>query len=348
MLLNKTLMVVRSFKKHRGRKGERGGSLPASAGSAEAPVADTSVDQKKWVRDMEQHSPHMTPESQKAYEFLKRLDAQVRKANKDVDKGGELIQQTTDAHNKLYESSNAGEGHISDADQKALWELDRKETDAWKSFKDLQDKRFKLEDSVQIKSLRRLGVPDFSPFNFVADGPQTRRADVFIGNARKASVLTNYKTPPVKVGAAPDVEQPDGTTKQPIRAYYSHNDGKIYTTDATMSARTMVHEFGHHLEKNNPEIHEAALDFLWTRAGYHEEAVNLQNLQPERGFESNEYAFKDHFADSYSGKTYSGASATEIISMGLEGLFANATEFALKDPDYFHFMYNVLRKKNGS
>jgi hypothetical protein len=41
------------------------------------------------------------------------------------------------------------------------------------------------------------------------------------------------------------------------------------------------------------------------------------------------------------GKTY-GQDATELISMGLEWMFAKPVEFATKDPEMFDWLYNLV------
>ncbi len=37
--------------------------------------------------------------------------------------------------------------------------------------------------------------------------------------------------------------------------------------------------------------------------------------------------------------------ASEIVSMGVEYMYSRPIEFAAKDPDYFDFMFNLLRGK---
>ena len=49
----------------------------------------------------------------------------------------------------------------------------------------------------------------------------------------------------------------------------------------------------------------------------------------------------DNFIDVYMGKYYKDAS--EILSMGLQYFYSNPVELMTKDPEYFDFIYNLVR-----
>lgn len=99
---------------------------------------------------------------------------------------------------------------------------------------------------------------------------------------------------------------------------------------------TVVHEMGHWLEAISPEVKRAALDFYNRRT----KGEPLKSLGPS--YDANERTRADNFIDPYMGKDYKGK-ATEIISMGAEFLFRDPLTFARQDPEYFDFMYNLLR-----
>jgi hypothetical protein len=52
-----------------------------------------------------------------------------------------------------------------------------------------------------------------------------------------------------------------------------------------------------------------------------------------------------HFSTTINSKLYRRAS-TELITMGIERLIADAKGFADKDPEYFRFMLEILRRAN--
>lgn len=117
----------------------------------------------------------------------------------------------------------------------------------------------------------------------------------------------------------------------------------------TSGAGVTVHEWGHALEHQNPDIGRAALKFL-------QERVGNEPLKPMigRGYKRGEMGRDDDFEKAfgqharYVGKDYYGR-ATEIMSMGLEKLFNDPVGFANQDPDYFDFVVGIahgpMRKK---
>lgn len=104
---------------------------------------------------------------------------------------------------------------------------------------------------------------------------------------------------------------------------------------------TYVHEMGHALEHKHKGILGAAKDFLDRRAK--EDPDGLVALSKITGisYGRNERAWKDKFIDPYMGKYY--AEATEIVSMGLQMLYANPSRLLKEDPKYFEFILNIVR-----
>jgi hypothetical protein len=105
------------------------------------------------------------------------------------------------------------------------------------------------------------------------------------------------------------------------------------------NARTVVHELGHWLEDNDPRIKAEAFRFFAQRT----QGEASKSLRSTTGlsYRSDEYTKTDQFLDAYMGKTY-GQRATELISMGLEWMFAKPVEFATKDPEMFDWLYNLV------
>lgn len=119
----------------------------------------------------------------------------------------------------------------------------------------------------------------------------------------------------------------------PGRAF--HRDGEIWLGN-TSGARTTIHELGHALEFNDAEVHQKAVEFLERRTKG-EAALWLGD-----NYDKDEMARKDKFLDPYMGKDY-GDRATEIVSMGLEQMWINPARFAKADPEYFDFIFNLMR-----
>ena len=104
---------------------------------------------------------------------------------------------------------------------------------------------------------------------------------------------------------------------------------------------TSVHEMGHWLEYQNPDVKQWANEFLdYRTAG--EEAKKLSEITGHKGYRGWEVAKEDKFIEPYMGKIYSDK-ATELISMGLEQFYRDPLWFAKADPEMFDFIYNMAR-----
>jgi len=109
----------------------------------------------------------------------------------------------------------------------------------------------------------------------------------------------------------------------------------------TTSARTIVHELAHTLEFDDPRVLRASLDFIARRTAG-ESYQKLSKITGNTFYKDDEIAKPDKFISPYIGKDY-GGQATEVISMGVEHLYAEPERLAREDPDYFDFMLRVLR-----
>jgi len=116
--------------------------------------------------------------------------------------------------------------------------------------------------------------------------------------------------------------------------------GNIIDLPASAETSSVIHEVGHFLEDNNPVIHSKAVEFLERRTAG-STVVSLNQLTGRTSFTTGEVAKNGNFIDPYMGKQTGWA--TEIVSMGLEYLYKDPIALAIKDPDYFDFMWNLLR-----
>lgn len=115
---------------------------------------------------------------------------------------------------------------------------------------------------------------------------------------------------------------------------------------ATDSAqRTVIHELGHSFEMFDAGAHQAAFNFLQRRT-QGETARSLAQLTKNSNYRPEEVAKPDRFVSPYVGKIYSYAwggrlRATEVISMGIERMWADPVAFAKEDPEHFALAYDI-------
>jgi hypothetical protein len=139
---------------------------------------------------------------------------------------------------------------------------------------------------------------------------------------------------------------------RPIRASDSTTASGYYTSDGQMflrrggsrqdTAGMAVHELGHAWESNNPSVRKAATDFLLKRAG--QEEIGRISLW---GNDAEGVLDKFSISNGYAGRVYRDDGGritnTEIVSCGMNLLYTCPRDFAVRDPEYFAFMIDLLR-----
>ena len=129
------------------------------------------------------------------------------------------------------------------------------------------------------------------------------------------------------------------------RAYYMNDTRAIHINKDT-SVSVIVHEIVHDIEYSHPDVSAKTKAFLLKRANG-EQPKQLRVLTGMKGYKPNEVAYEDEWkkrgGSHYMGKVYPRAS-TELLTMGIERMLADAKSFAEKDPEYFRFMLEILRK----
>lgn len=137
-------------------------------------------------------------------------------------------------------------------------------------------------------------------------------------------------------------------TPDPVngRADYTYGSKRVRLSENS-GRDTAVHELGHAIEDQIPGAGAAAREFLRYRTA----GEPLVNLRQKFGgfYDANEEGRPDRFIEAfgeqgghYVGKHYP-SGATEVLSMGVEKLYADPLTFAKKDPEYFKFIVGVLR-----
>lgn len=128
-------------------------------------------------------------------------------------------------------------------------------------------------------------------------------------------------------------------------AHFAYTRHIEINADSESGRRTIVHEISHSLEVSSPQNLRASNAFLNYRTPG-EKPVKLKNLLPGHGYGAAEVARPDKFSTPYVGKLYGEVGnqrATEVISMGVEALYADPLKFALEDPEYFDFILHIVR-----
>lgn len=124
------------------------------------------------------------------------------------------------------------------------------------------------------------------------------------------------------------------------RGYF---DGTDIFLGPDAAVHSYVHEIGHRIERDNPRVLQAAVDFFQRRTqGYSEEPMS--NYFPGAG--AHERTIVDKFSDPYIGRVYKDDKgqirATEVVTMGLQYMHEDPVRFAEQDPDHFAFIYDTL------
>lgn len=159
------------------------------------------------------------------------------------------------------------------------------------------------------------------------------------GQLNKGTKWISQKVHPdvVKYGDSPALQlhpkmRPDGYAH---RASYNSN-AKVINWSGEGGSRTFIHEYGHHLQDQNPKNVNVISRYFQTQI----EGEDIKRIYA--GME--EWGFRDKFYDLYSGKVYShNLVGDEILSRGLEEMSVNPARFLEKAPGHFNIVYAVMR-----
>lgn len=110
--------------------------------------------------------------------------------------------------------------------------------------------------------------------------------------------------------------------------------GEDYSSNGHSQLTTAIHELGHRMERDNPNITKLEREFYDRRT----KGEDLKWLG--HGFNKNEKTRKDNFLDPYMGKDY-GSDAFELLSMGMQMYFTEPQKL-MKDPDMYKFISGIL------
>lgn len=129
------------------------------------------------------------------------------------------------------------------------------------------------------------------------------------------------------------------------RAKYDNITRTIYINQNT-DVSTIVHEIVHDIEYSHPDVSRKTKAFLLKRSNG-EPLMMLRDLTGNKKYRRNEVAYEDEWkkrgGSHYMGKWYDRPS-TELLTMGIERMIADAKGFAEQDPEYFRFILEILRR----
>lgn len=138
-------------------------------------------------------------------------------------------------------------------------------------------------------------------------------------------------------------------SKKTKRGYYAHSKLSDASTIALSgqtgvrnSLRTAIHELAHRQEHIVPDIIEAEKAF-YERRTKGEELVRLRDISSPT-YDKSEVTRVDSFINPYMGKYYSRGDAYELLTMGMDTLYADPMALA-KDEDMFTWVVEMILTK---
>jgi hypothetical protein len=220
-------------------------------------------------------------------------------------------------------------------------------TDRRDAYKDsLRRNAFRVAEAIAIPTAERALISTRMVTKGRAVPLVSREAEGWLGQVLAQDDL-NPKGIKVEYGALKGAN---------ARAYYSDKNRRVNLSGAEPTS-TIVHEFGHAIEHQWPEIAARSAEFLDYRVSG-EQLRSLRSLFPKRNYDASERGRKDRFGQAfdkdaveawYCGKEYrhnprkpDTRYATEILSMGLEKLITDPVKFAKKDPEFCAYILGIL------
>lgn len=110
----------------------------------------------------------------------------------------------------------------------------------------------------------------------------------------------------------------------------------------------VIHEYGHYLEHISPTISKITEDFLERRTK-NAAVKKLADIFPNNGYKETEVYLDGNFVSPYVGKIYQTIdskkciASSEVLSVGLQQLFANPVHFLSKDPEHFALIISAMK-----
>jgi len=194
-----------------------------------------------------------------------------------------------------------------------------------------------LWDALKVEDPSSLGVTYLSDFKKDRRGTAIQRGVEIFQGWVSAKVLRRPTAE--EIGVELPKAEPKAAFKKGGSGGRSYCAGDTIAIAPHSGITVVLHELGHFLEHHNPLTYRMALAFKESRTAG-EKNQSLAKLTGV-GYKSMEVTKADKFLHPYMGKHYPGA--TEIVSMGMEYLSHSPLKLIRSDPQYFDFMYSLLR-----
>lgn len=161
------------------------------------------------------------------------------------------------------------------------------------------------------------------------------------GMVKTGNIQTKYRKPKTTRSRSSSTYMAELTVTKDSTVFVGNDKGM----------RVAMHEFAHRVEATSPYVTAYEEAFLKRRAGHFSEdgASEPEKLTSiYEGSKKKEMGYKDNFPTHYMGKVYSGSSYKEILSMGMESVFAGTNGGLVglgnhkADADYKKFILGVL------
>ena len=159
--------------------------------------------------------------------------------------------------------------------------------------------------------------------------------DAAIADMAEFYRLTNGRITTVKIDSK-------GQKRANATAIGAHGEMGVINLGSSFDKRVLFHELAHHIEAD--PVAKAAAGQLIRRRSIDGLAYTLRCLTGNKGYDSNEVAYKDSYFDEYVGKIYRDG-ATEVFSMGVESFSDPITlgKRMAQDPETLEFVRGFIQ-----
>lgn len=212
-------------------------------------------------------------------------------------------------------------------------------------YRELYNKKLEFENEYVRSNAKRV-KEILSGYRQMGIGDLDLKDHFTNSRAQMSKVLTEaydlYPTDWVKRSAAYGTI----TSKKRKRGYYLHGEPtEIALSDRSgvkNSLRTAIHELAHRQEYINADILKAEKEFY----EYRTQGEQLVSLRRVTGisYDKSEVTRVDNFLDAYMGKEYSDGKAYELLTMGMDTLYADPLELT-EDEEMFNWIIEMLITK---
>lgn len=292
------------------------------------PRINDLISSQRWSGPKKKRILESVAQANKAYDVYRLVGADKTQASANHTFG--IYEEVRDTHNEVYRQVG----------------------------KQLSSILLNLIDSSPVPLGKGYELAEMSNFDKLADNRLSRqRKGDFVGRGGAAKRKLLASTGELYSLIAFTGEPIKFTVRQ-SRQDYLNSDRSISVGEG-FTRKVLWHELCHSIEFDHPEVLEMAKDFLKRRLERSNGIRSLRDIYQDkwdskRGitYSPNEYTIDDGAFTPYATKFYNnlnpfdidGATATEVITMGVESLIDHDSRgrLAVNDPEHFEFIIGVI------